>query len=465
MSQRYPLPEAFCEEMSSLLGAPRAAQLFAALDSAPAVSIRENASKGYEAAGRQVPWCSTGHYLEERPQFTLDPLLHAGCYYVQEAASMFIEQACKALPVKPQRVLDLCAAPGGKSTLWRALLPDETLLVCNEPIHSRAMILAENLAKWGHPHIAVTNAYGRDFAALPGFFDVIAADVPCSGEGMFRKDDEARKEWTAESPARCSALQRDIIADVWPALRTGGFLVYSTCTFNRKEDEDNIIYICEALGAELVPVQTDSTWGIEGDTTGRGLDVCHFFPKNSAPTPKDAETSKGTEGEGFFLALLRKTGTSANGKPQKRKAKKKEIPPRGVKEPSNWITPSNEYKLIATEQDELYAVQRSTAEDILRIRNNVKTLRSGIRLAIAKGNKWIPQQELALSTALNKAAFPCIDLDLETALRYLRREAITIEAPRGFVIVQYKGHPLGFVNNLGNRSNNLYPPEWRIRTL
>lgn len=465
MAERYSLPQAFSENMTALLGTERAEELFAALDSEPAVSIRANTAKGYDVVGREIPWCKTGFYLNKRPQFTLDPLLHAGCYYVQEAASMFIEQAYKALPFTPQRVLDLCAAPGGKSTLWRSLLPDETLLVCNEPVYSRAMILAENLAKWGHPNVVVTNGYGRDFSALTNFFDVIAADVPCSGEGMFRKDDGARKEWDAESPTRCSALQREIITDVWPALRNGGFLVYSTCTFNREEDEDNIAYICNELGAEVVPIPIKDTWGIEGDTTGRDLDVYHFFPRSSALNCNTPAQDKGTESEGFFLALLRKTEEGSSGKSRKTKGKQKEVPLRNVKGLDTWLQEPKQYKLIATDKDELYAVRRTWAADIARIRENVKTLSFGIRMAMEKGAKWIPQQELALSTALNAEAFPHADADLPTALSYLRREAITIEAPRGYVLVHYKGHPLGFVNNLGTRSNNLYPAEWRIRTL
>lgn len=465
MTERAPLPAAFRESMKALLGEERAAELFAALDSKPSVSIRENASKGYEAQGRTVGWCESGRYLDERPQFTLDPLLHAGLYYVQEAASMFIEQAYHALPEKPQRVLDLCAAPGGKSTLWRSLMPDGALLVCNEPVYSRAMILRENLAKWGQPDVVVTNRYGRDFAPLTGFFDVIAADVPCSGEGMFRKDDGAREEWTAESPVRCSTLQREIIRDVWPALRTGGYLVYSTCTFNREEDEDNIIYICNELGAELVPIPLKPEWNIEGDTTGRALPVYHFFPTATSTDGISNGSHKGTESEGFFLALLRKTAESASLNHKKKKSKAKEVPLRNVKGMDEWLHDGADYKLTAPDAENIHAVRRTLADDIDQIRKTVKTLNFGIHMATAKGAKWMPTQELALSTQLRKEAFPCVDVDLETALRYLRREAITIDAPRGYVIIAYKGHPLGFVNNLGNRSNNMYPAEWRIRTL
>ena len=265
-------PIAFQENITRLLGPEGGARLLAALnDEAAPVSVRFNPLKGGAAAkaglpvAEPVPWCADGFYLAERPQFTSDPLLHAGAYYVQEASSMFIAQAFKQIDFAPRRVLDLCAAPGGKSTLWRALLPDDALLVANEPIRPRANILAENLAKWGHPNVIVSNAYADGFAPLHSFFDVIAADVPCSGEGMFRKDRAAREEWTDGSPSACTARQWDIVSTVWPALRQGGYLVYSTCTFNREENEDIVWRIMKELGAEPVPIDCPAEWNIEGD--------------------------------------------------------------------------------------------------------------------------------------------------------------------------------------------------------
>ena len=195
-------PEAFVREMEACLGEAEAGALLAALAATPPVSIRLNPRKGCEACqGEPVPWCATGRYLPGRPAFTFDPLLHAGAYYVQEASSMFVEQAFRALPDVPRRVLDLCAAPGGKSTLWRSLLPDGALLVANEPLRQRASVLVENLAKWGHPDTVVTQARPADFAALPGFSDVVAADVPCAGEGLFRKDHGAVAAGSSEAVA------------------------------------------------------------------------------------------------------------------------------------------------------------------------------------------------------------------------------------------------------------------------
>lgn len=318
------IPQAFQQQMCALLGDNEAGALCTALSSGNLpTSIRTNPFKPLKDGEnlfrqtdnavspsdiadsptlRPVAWCPSGSYLSERPLFAHDPLWHAGAYYVQEAASMFIAQAYKVIESTfstdnmigtPLKMLDLCAAPGGKSTLWRSLLPDEALLVANEPIRQRAQILAENLTKWGHPHTFVTQAFPDAFTSLEDTFDIIATDVPCSGEGMFRKDEQAREEWSPAAVISCADRQRDILTAVWPALKDGGFCVYSTCTFNREENEDLVVWACDTLGAELVEIPTDPAWNIAGDTTGRNLPVYHFFPHR-------------TEGEGLFLALLRK---------------------------------------------------------------------------------------------------------------------------------------------------------------
>lgn len=401
------LPQDFVQNMIGQLGDDNAAQLFYALDHTDSpVSVRPNPFKPLDLNQHfgeklsSVLWSSMGRYLPCRPQFTLDPLFHAGCYYVQEASSMFIEQAWNTIkslyPAQPLAVLDLCAAPGGKSTLWRSILPDDTLLVANEPDRKRAEILNENLIKWGHPHVMVTNAYAADFAEnAPKFFDIVAADVPCSGEGMFRKDPQSRNEWSLSSVERCASLQREIIRDVWPALKEGGFLVYSTCTYNSHEDEYNVRWIQEELGAEFIELQIDPMWGLT--TTSSGY---HFYPHRA-------------QGEGFFLALLRKPGTPSS---------------------------------------------KGSRAHLERIRHFDWAPYD------IKGKKQIPQHVLAMNPDTAQD-YPHYELNKDEALRYLRREALNIDAPRGYVIVCYEGHPLGFVNNLGTRANNLYPQEWRIRHL
>lgn len=456
------LPPAFHKQIAELLGPAEADALCRSLtDTEPPVSLRINPlrpSPALPAAeSGNVPWCTQGRYLQARPKFTYDPLLHAGCYYVQEAASMFIEQAWKQIvrDFVPRRLLDLCAAPGGKSTLWRSLLPDGALLVANDPVRPRAQILAENLTKWGHPDVVATSAYAEEFAPLGSFFDVVAADVPCSGEGMFRKDAAAIDEWSPENVTACAARQWQIVESIWPALRQGGYLVYSTCTFNREENEDNVVRICRELGAEIVAIDIATEWGICGDTTHRGLPVYHFFPHHA-------------QGEGLFLALLRKT---AEAPVAKEKKNKKRLPAqrrqaaKGAAKASGWLKEDSSFQIINADENHLVALRQTLADEMQRVCATVHALAAGILLAEDKGGKLVPQHALAVSDALAPGAFPRAELTLEQALAYLRRETITLDAemPRGYVTVAYQGFVLGFVNNLGTRANNLYPQEWRIR--
>lgn len=456
------LPSAFISQMQELLGAAEADNFIRTLSqTVPPVSIRTNPLKPAPSlpAGEEgrVPWCQAGIYLKERPRFTYDPLFHAGCYYVQEAASMYVEQAYRRIAAEgiPHRVLDLCAAPGGKSTLWRSLLPEGSLLVANEPVRQRAQILAENLTKWGHPDVVVTSAYPEEFALLGSCFDVIAADVPCSGEGMFRKDETAVAEWSPEAVQMCAARQWDIIKAVWPALREGGFLVYSTCTYNRLENEDNVLRICRELGAEPVSLPAVPEWGVSGDVTGHGLPVSRFFPHL-------------TRGEGLFLALLRKTSSAPVMKERKMKrggSDSRQAKPRGGASVSRWLGNDSAFRLFRSDEEHLVAVRETLFSDVTRISAAVRTLTSGIMLAGERGRKVVPQHSLALSSELRADAFPRAELSAVQALSYLRREALTLPpaVPRGYVVVTFGGLPLGFVNNLGSRANNLYPAEWRIR--
>ena len=425
----------------------------------PAVSIRFNKSKctatpDYE----RVPWATDGYYLSERPAFTFDPMFHAGCYYVQEASSMFVEQAVKQHLQKARVALDLCAAPGGKSTLLRSLLPDDCVLVSNEVMRPRAQVLSENISKWGHPRCIVTSSYPADFTPLGETFDLILVDAPCSGEGMFRKDEVAVSEWSPENVEVCWKRQRDILTDIWPTLRPGGLLIYSTCTFNTQEDEENVRWMMDELGAELLPISIDDSWGI---TPSLLPDVPHayrFLPGR-------------TRGEGFFLAVVRKgEGASVADAPRGGKGKKKD---KKGKQPAiavpteckQWLADSSSYtyKVIGTEvmalpsdMEPLYAV----------LSEQLHLIKAGITLAELKGSDALPAHDLAMSTALRAEVFAHCELAYDEALRYLRREAITlpVDTPRGFVLVTYRNAPLGFVKNLGNRANNLYPNEWRIRS-
>ena len=422
------LPDDFLRQMSEQLGAEEYEAFIQALNAEPPVSIRLNPHKPVPAPSeRQVLWCKDGYYLSERPVFTLDPLFHAGCYYVQEASSMYLSEVLiqYASPLSPQHVLDLCAAPGGKSTLMLSQLPEDTLVVCNEVVRNRAQILRENIIKWGCSNAVVTNNQPRDFRFLGPLFDVILCDAPCSGEGMFRKDPQSIGEWSHANVNMCQQRQRDIVSDIWPCLRTNGILIYSTCTYNKKENEDNVQWIADELGADI-------------------LSTRRFMPHK-------------TEGEGLFMAVLKKV-RSENLKVKKSKCKAG-CPK--LKVPTTWLKRTEGLTFAAYHA---YSTRHSQTIDLLC--QQLQVLHYGIPIATLKGkDKLQPSHSLAMSNWLNDSAFPKTEIPLNQALSYLRTEAITLppNTPRGYVLLTYQNHPLGFVNNLGSRANNLYPSEWRIR--
>jgi 16S rRNA C967 or C1407 C5-methylase (RsmB/RsmF family)/NOL1/NOP2/fmu family ribosome biogenesis protein len=444
------LPADFISETRALLG-DEYPLLEAALQAHPAVSIRLNPAKGLKnLPADRVGWCDAGYYLPERPAFTFDPLFHAGAYYVQEASSMFLEQAIRTYAGGPVKCLDLCAAPGGKSTHLLTALPGGSLLVSNEVIRSRSYILAENTTKWGNPHVIVTHNDPKEIGGLTHFFDMIVVDAPCSGEGMFRKNPESISEWSAGNVALCASRQRRILHDSWDALKPGGILIYSTCTYNLEENEENLHYILTQLGAEALPVPVKEAWNITGPLT-YSYPVHRFFPHK-------------TKGEGFFLAVVRK---KEGGAPSYRKKQKKErcnaksVIPAG---PCNWLLQPEAYQ-IEMRENTITAFPLSVAGYLQTIAAHLQIVSSGVSLGEVKGKDVVPCHSLAMSTAFNRAAFPVADLSRDDAIRYLRKEAITLPdaLPKGYVLAAYKGYPLGFVKHMGNRSNNLYPQEWRIR--
>lgn len=454
------LPIEFVTRTRALIGQEYEALEKALRDDAP-VSIRINTRKGTARpdAGR-VAWCDTGFYLPERLSFTFDPLFHAGGYYVQEASSMFLEQAIRNFVNGPVVCLDLCAAPGGKSTHLASLLPEGSVLVSNEVIRSRSNVLAENIAKWGNPESIVLNNDPAEIGEMTHVFDVIVTDVPCSGEGMFRKDTDSTGEWSVANVALCASRQRRILHDVWNALKPGGLLVYSTCTYNTEENEDNIQYIIEELGAEALEIPTDPAWNITGALKYRNP-VYHFFPHK-------------TRGEGFFLAALRKADGEVEeirlrtkGKDKRQKGGKQVAPfPKGL---DNYLLHADNYR--PQWADAACTVIRMQSESVARLDGlfrsaGLRVLAAGIELGELKGKDLIPSQALALSQELDRNAFPPVEISWETAVQYLRKEALALPegTEKGFVLLTYRNQPLGFVKNLGNRSNNLYPAEWRIRS-
>lgn len=395
-----------------------------------------------------VPWCSTGYYLASRPSFTLDPLFHAGCYYPQEASGMFIEQVVKQVAGTSGylKVLDLCGAPGGKSTHLSSLIGPESLLVSNEVIRQRSDILAENITRWGTANTIVTRNDPSAFSRLPGFFDMILVDAPCSGEGMFR-DSIAVNEWSVGNTLLCAERQRRILADVWPALRPGGILVYSTCTFNPGENEENVLWLAGSEEAESVRLDISGFEGIteisKGNITGYG-----FHPGK-------------IRGEGLFVSFIRKTGGAGGKAMSVRKPKGSEISGSDREVAGRW-TCFNTENLIRKGED-IYHLPGKPA-DYFAVETSLTVILPGTKIGSAKRNGYIPAHELSLSGGMKAGAFPVADLDLKQALAWLRKDTVIgIEVPTGWFVASYRGAKLGFGNNIGNRINNYYPVGQRIR--
>lgn len=396
--------------LSRAVGPEKARVAFEALSQDPSVSIRLNPykllsdQKGLDIVTK-VPWSEYGVMLPERPRFVLDPLFHAGCYYVQDSSAMIAGHIIREHLDRfeglgrPVRVLDLCAAPGGKTTdiaaSLRGRFGDSFQLVANEVMRDRAAILSDNVAIWGDPNVVVTSCDPKAFALMEGYFDIIVTDVPCSGEGMFRKDPRAVEDWSPETVSLCSSRQKRILADAWPTLRQGGLLVYSTCTFEESENDANVEWAASELGGEVIDYEYSGLPGIIPTRTG-GLLVPGFV-----------------QGEGQFVSILEKTAPSGK--------------------------------------------SRAGVEAL-------RPLRNGLEKGSFKGKDFIPSADWALSINPPLDEYPSVELDIDTSLRFLHRDGIFIEGqPEGYLIVCHEGHPLGFVKNIGKRWNNLHPRNRRIR--
>jgi len=461
-----PFPNDFVRQCRAFMDDELWAKVSRGLDDVPPVSIRLNQLKcderGWGVANDdgQIPWCNGGWFLSSRPTFTFDPLLHGGMYYVQEASSMFLDAVLRQyVGEEPIRALDLCAAPGGKSAIARAVLPEGSLLFCNEPIRLRAQVLAENMMKQGHKDVIVTSNFAADYARSQLQFDVIIADVPCSGEGMFRKDETARSEWSLQNVDKCWRLQREIVKDVWPCLKDGGLLVYSTCTLNLKENELNVQYIKEELGADVVPVQS-SQWC--SSLTGSLLSDADFPVYRFLPGV--------SRGEGLFMAVLRKRGdciaTCERKADKKRKNERQRTKNDGAADAClRWLNNPNGFDVVSI-GDTFSAIPKAWRGVYDEANKALKVITAGVPLGETKGKDFVPAYGLALSAAFDSAMFPKAELTYSQAISYLRKESITLNAdmPRGYVVVTFRGVPLGFVKNVGNRANNLYPQEWKIRS-
>lgn len=451
--------ESFRRYLEEAIGHENALIAFSAFEQKPSVSIRLNPFKKCTCPeGRDVEWSEEGRLLESRPVFTLDPLFHAGAYYVQDSSSMFVGHVFRHLLAsvgkpsgRPLRVLDLCAAPGGKTTdlaaSLRSFCGDSFILVANEVMKARVGILADNVALWGDQNVLVTTDDPSSFASLPGYFDIILADVPCSGEGMFRKDEGARQQWSEDNVALCEARQRRIIADVWPSLAPGGILIYSTCTFNRKENDSNVKWIAEELVAS--PLFEDDV-----------------FPEMPGVLKTDFGYSLVpglVEGEGQYCSAVRKGDTQdipAVSSARRRPSSTSETVPVPKDLHNLFSVPVT----IRQRSGRLIALPSSILSDVSVLESMLHVVASGCATGIVKGRDFIPDADLALSYMLEEDAFPHADVDRNTALAYLHRDAVVLPGmEKGFILIRYDGVNLGFVKNLGNRCNNLHPQSRRIR--
>ena len=448
------LPAPFEDRMRKLL-ANEASDFFDVLQTVPPVSIRLNPGKPLpveqlfpeEQFLSSVPWCESGFYLKSRPLFTLDPSLHSGAYYVQEASSMFLDHLLKhLLPDRPVKILDLCAAPGGKSSLLAARLPKDSLLVSNEVIRSRAAILKENLIKWGQADIVITNNDPSDFRPLEGAFDLIVVDAPCSGEGMFRKDPQSIREWSENNLQLCQERQRRILADIWPCLKTGGFLIYSTCTFNPEENEAILEYLLQTQDAQAVEIP----FNFPGIVRGNSKNPCYrFYPHR-------------IQGEGFFTGVLQKTEETnfKAGKNKKPNSSKTTILPEEIRQ---YIQHPEDF--LPYRQEQILGIFPVRHEEFIQYLNKyLHILYQGCELAetIHGKSKLLPAA--ALWQGLDRSACSSFETDRNTALTFLKKEEIPApEKHKEWLLITYRNQGLGWCKHLGNRLNNYYPKEWRIR--
>ncbi len=448
-----PLQAAFIEQMESILGQEQEAFL-RTIEGASPISIRLNPLKSYDPPFKldaPIPWTSAGYYLAQRPSFTLDPGFHGGAYYVQEASSMLIEAAIKANIdlSQPLKVLDLCAAPGGKSTLLASILHPDSLLVTNEVIQSRYRILIENMHKWGTSNTFITNHDVSDFTALKGFFDIILVDAPCSGEGMFRKDPASRKEWSISNVQLCAGRQKRILGAVEKLLAPSGLLLYSTCTYNQQENEENAAWLIENFDLETCAFEPDSSWGLRKLSYGY-----QAFPHV-------------VKGEGFYLSIFK---ASNHRSPFKFKAKQKLakgldfIPHKSLVPIQPFIENMEEWIFFTNHLNEVCMLPKVLKAEMQLLSQVLYRYYAGRPVGTLKGKQLIPHHAFALANQKNPE-LPQIALDHQDALRFLKKEALPNHAssPLGWTIMTYKGIALGWGKVLKDRINNNLPKNLRIR--
>lgn len=461
MQDARQFPPLFLQRMQQRLG-PEFDVFLASLSESPPTSVRVNPWKGSHlfSSEQKVPWCEYGRYLPERPAYVWDPLYHAGCYYAQEASSMVFGNAIDFS--RDLRILDLCAAPGGKSSLLLSFMSPGSLLVSNELVGKRVNILYENLAKWGNTNSIVTCNRTTDIGRLGPIFDVVLVDAPCSGEGMFRKDEGAVAQWTEGLVAQCAIVQKSILADAYNALAPGGTLVYSTCTFEPQENEENIRWLYDQYGSTLSPAEIPlkpewNLWPVQIPVKGAEVQMGYYcFPHR-------------VKGEGLFVTALRKSGShiaapqGGEGRRGGVRGKIREASREQVRAIEPFCMLPTGYSTIDFD-GAVQIVREEHLPFLDMISQNLYVRKLGTKAGMLKGANLIPDHELAMSPLVSDAA-PAIEVDQTSALQYQQRNAIPVPSgtPMGWVMLRYKGANLGWAKNVGNRLNNHYPAEWRIR--
>lgn len=451
------LPSEFIEELRRTRGEEDAAALVSALESEPPVSVRLNPAKdGAADGGSPVPWSRWGRYLDVRPQFTLDTAFHAGAYYVQEAGSQFVEYLLRGADTEGARILDMCAAPGGKTTIYSTLAGEGGLVVANEYVRGRAGVLADNVRRWGVGNVVVTNEDSRRLADFEGWFDIVAVDAPCSGEGMFRKDRAARDEWSPAAVGACAARQAEILRNAWRALRAGGVLIYSTCTFNTTENEGVLRTFLSEFGGETVPfrpVEVDAEWGIECSEVGP-FRTFRFMPHR-------------TMSEGFFAAVAAKNVDAQvrTAVPKPRRSVMTDASAAERRELSRWVKNPGGMR-FASIGGTMYGYPAARYDDVKTLSQSLAAIYSGVEMGKIYGGTLKPEWALSQYCGLDRSAAANAEIPEGEALDYLRKAALpAADFAEGLNLVLCGGRPLGFLKRIGNRCNNMYPNSLRIMNL
>lgn len=451
------IPSSLITSLQTVKGFEKEAFLQAHEENQHITSVRFNPAKKISSQqcelplDEKIPWSTNGYYLTERPSFTTNPLFHAGVYYVQEASSMFLEEAIKQTCNLSSsiKVLDLCAAPGGKSTLIQSLISESSLLVSNEVIKTRVSILAENITKSGAANVVVTNNDPADFKKLNCFFDMIVVDAPCSGSGLFRKDPAAINEWSPENVNLCSHRQQRILADVMPALKPGGVLIYSTCSYSAEENENISDWLLENHQLESKRMNISTDWNIVETKAEKSRAFGYrFYPDK-------------LKGEGFFISVFKKSEKEDCIRELKSKIKQDFVSKTDMEILQSWVIIADTYSFIKW-KDSVLAFPSDCLQELSMLQSALYIKKAGVNIGNIIRNDFIPSHELAMSN-IKSNKIVCIELDTENTLQYLRHQLLKIEVElKGWVLITYKGVALGFIKSMPSRINNYYPREWRI---